>query len=354
MPGPTGQTGPQGFTGPTGPTGMMGPTGIYATHDPIVLARGPPWSGIYFDPIYNFFSPFFSTFDGRNIWVSNQVNDTVTALDAITGAFFTNVGGVPYNFSSPEGMAFDGVHIWVVNIGNDTVTALNASDGSFFMSLSGAPYNFFSPEGIVFDGTHLWVSNPGNDTVTGFFPNGTFFTIFATQLNLPLYMTFDGTNIWVGNNANAGADSMSVTAFDTSGAFVMNVSGGAFMFNSIECLAFDGINVWAVNIGPGNGSVTKFTTGGAFLSNITDTSIVDPFGIAFDGANMWVTSTNGGVTIIRVSDDAIVTTYPSNSNPFPQYPFGLDAPFGITYAGKYMWVCNLGNGTMSSIFAGKW
>ncbi len=93
-------------------------------------------------------------------------------------------------------------------------------------------------------------------------------------------------------------------------------------------VAFDGANIWTAN---SEGTVTKLrASDGANLGNFEVGGL--PTGIAFDGANMWVTdnSPNGGVTKVRASDGKILGTFPVGG----QYPFWL------AFDGENVWVAN--------------
>jgi DNA-binding beta-propeller fold protein YncE len=67
-----------------------------------------------------------------------------------------------------------------------------------------------------------------------------------------------------------------------------------------------------------------------------------PHGIAFDGANIWVTNSGGGsVTKLRANDGTVVGSFWSSSS----YHYGN--PLGIAFDGAYVWVANPGNGKVS-------
>ena len=55
----------------------------------------------------------------------------------------------------PRGVSSDGTHVWVANPGGDTVTELDASTGAVVQT-TGVGYN---PLGVSSDGTHVWVAN---------------------------------------------------------------------------------------------------------------------------------------------------------------------------------------------------
>jgi hypothetical protein len=92
-------------------------------------------------------------------------------------------------------------------------------------------------------------------------------------------------------------------------------------------IAFDGANIWVTNAG--SNSVTKLrASDGANLG--TFGVEFSPFGVAFDGANIWVT--NGeSVTKLRASDGAPLGTFFVGGN-----------AFGIAFDGANIWVVAAG------------
>jgi DNA-binding beta-propeller fold protein YncE len=58
-------------------------------------------------------------FDGNNIWVTNEFDQSVAQISAATGSLvFFFRGGT----DQPSGIAFDGVNVWVSNFGDLTVS----------------------------------------------------------------------------------------------------------------------------------------------------------------------------------------------------------------------------------------
>jgi hypothetical protein len=99
------------------------------------------------------------------------------------------------------------------------------------------------------------------------------------------------------------------------------VEGGPFG------VAFDGANIWVAN--SGSNSVTKLrASDGANLGTFSVGG--GPLGIAFDGANIWVTNRgSNSVTKLRASDGASLGT------------FGVEfSPFGVAFDGANIWVTN--------------
>jgi DNA-binding beta-propeller fold protein YncE len=60
-----------------------------------------------------------------------------------------------------------------------------------------------------------------------------------------------------------------------------------------------------------------------------------PIGVAFDGANVWVTNTSG-VTKLRASDGTHVGTFPVGT-----------VPVGVAFDGANVWVTNYFSNTVS-------
>ncbi|QYO65851.1 hypothetical protein [Leptolyngbya sp. 7M] len=98
-------------------------------------------------------------------------------------------------------------------------------------------------------------------------------------------------------------------------------------------IASDGANIWVVEF---NGSTVKKirASDGMVLGTFTVGNALRF--IAFDGANMWITSTtpSAGVIKVRTSDGAVLGTFPTPS-----------AAFNLAFDGENMWVLNGNNVT---------
>ena len=79
--------------------------------------------------------------DGTHVWVASFSGDSVTELDAATGALVQVITGPAYKFSGPEAISSDGTHVWVVNgyggtTHNGSVTELDAATGALVQVLT--------------------------------------------------------------------------------------------------------------------------------------------------------------------------------------------------------------------------
>src|SRR6185369_6515391 len=110
-------------------------------------------------------SPLYPAFDGRNIWVPNNLSNSLTVVRASDGAVlktFSAANGNANGLNSPTQAAFDGQRIMVANAGGG-VSLFRATDLSVIgnRSTTGAS----APRGVCSDGLNFWVSFNGSANV---------------------------------------------------------------------------------------------------------------------------------------------------------------------------------------------
>ena len=99
-------------------------------------------------------------------------------------------------------------------------------------------------------------------------------------------------------------------------------------------VAFDGTNIWVTNndsntvskINPVTGVKVDYTTGS------------NPRGVAFDGTNIWVANFGGGGSVSKINPNGVAPGTPIN------YTTG-SYPQGVAFDGTNIWVTNIGSGT---------
>jgi hypothetical protein len=116
-----------------------------------------------------------------------------------------------------------------------------------------------------------------------------------------------------------------------------NQTGATFTVGSGPWgVAFDGANIWVTN--HGSNSVTKLrASDGALLG--TFTAGINPYGVVFDGANIWVA--NYGTTYLtklRASDGALLGTFTVGSG-----------SMGVAFDGANIWVTNYGDNNVTKL-----
>jgi len=95
--------------------------------------------------------PLYSVFDGTNIWVPNNIDNTVTVVRASTGAVLAELSA--NGLSGPTAAAFDGERILVTN--GLSVSLWNASDLSPIGIVS---TGLNSPFGACSNGPNFWIA----------------------------------------------------------------------------------------------------------------------------------------------------------------------------------------------------
>jgi hypothetical protein len=137
-------------------------------------------------------------YDGANMWVTDNdfasATDKLHKLNANGGILLSvNVG------DNPRYPAFDGTNIWVPNNLSNTVSVVRAVGplaGTVLATLSGNGLD--GPEQVAFDGERILVTNTGGSVslwkATDFTPIGTFSTGAGTFAN---GVCSDGVNFWI-------------------------------------------------------------------------------------------------------------------------------------------------------------
>ena len=110
-------------------------------------------------------APVAIAFDGTHVWTANSGTNTVSkiAVDTLrlVGTVTLPAGSGPAaiaidqpGYSSSAGPIDPKIYIWTANVANNTVSKLDAATGAV---VANYPVGR-TPGDIVFDGTHIWVS----------------------------------------------------------------------------------------------------------------------------------------------------------------------------------------------------
>ncbi len=141
-----------------------------------------------------FSSPNGALYDGANVWVTDIDTGTLLRLDS-SGVIITTVTvGV-----QPQFPVFDGTNIWVPNNISNSISVVRASDGAVVQTLTGNGLN--GPVQAAFDGQRVLVTNNNGATATvslwraaDLAPLGSF---TVSPGNVPFGACSDGVNFWI-------------------------------------------------------------------------------------------------------------------------------------------------------------
>ena len=236
-------------------------------------------------------------FGGGAAWVPNQVDGTVTRVDAKTLKTRTiDVGVAPVAATWGKGA------LWVANAGSDSISRVSA-DGEVETIAVG-----HDPRAIAVGGKSLWVTSVADHTVWEIDPE----TLSARRTipvdGRPTAIAADATGAWV-----AAGQSGTVTRIDGGGARAHDVGGGPV------ALAADGDRVW-VAAGAPDASHRGGTLQIAGLFPVTDQQFGSP------GATINPELGDGLVGLKRVGGPAGTAVVPDLATAIPRASYD-----GLTY-----------------------
>lgn len=258
---------------------------------------------------------------GTHLFVSNSAHgpNLLTELLLPAGSFIQFLG--PTSTLGAGGVCVDGTNVWVTAIpvsGNGFIMKFNASTGALI-----GTYNVGkSPFGCCFDGANIWIANTLDGTVTKLLAaDGSLVGTYNIATGNGLWgCLFDGSNVWVAQSFTNQLIKINPADGSVIGAYAVDVAP--------QNMAFDGVNVWSSNLGPGVGSasIVNAQTGSLVATLISDAVAGGGGGIAWDGTNMWVGNSDGSVTVFTAVPLPVRIFIDQNSIPRIPLPFCVVKP----------------------------
>jgi len=141
----------------------------------------------------SYYALFGITYSNGDLWVSDYYSDSVTEINASTGAVVQSVS-VGYE---PLGITTGGGYVWVANSGTNTVTQINQTTGTVVNTIPVGDY----PYGIAYTGGAAWVANGSSDTVSEITSNGSVAKTIPVGSG-PRYIVADNGYLWVSNKSS--------------------------------------------------------------------------------------------------------------------------------------------------------
>lgn len=263
-------------------------------------------------------------YDGERVWVTNGDAGSVQAIDPDTGA----VSEPMAVGQDPAALVVDGLRVWVANEGDNTVQAIDL--GTLIVS---APITVgATPLALTFDGARVWVACFGGQVVQAIDPL-TQQVIAEVAVDLrPLALTFDGQNVWV---ANQGANTVQAIRPATN-RIALTVSVG----RRPGSLAFDGLRLWVANQGDDTVEVID-PNSGVTTAALRVGSV--PRALAVAGGWLWIANF-GDNTALAIDPEAGDLAQPIAVGPQPR---------GLVVAGGQIWITSQGDNTVQSINTGN-
>ena len=115
--------------------------------------------------------PTSISIDGSHAWIAQdnggsgagsvlELSDSIGTVGQLTQKI------TDASISDSQGISSNGIQVFVTNYNTNTVTTLNASSGAVNSVISGGSYTFSGPLGVYYDGANFWVTNALNNTIT--------------------------------------------------------------------------------------------------------------------------------------------------------------------------------------------
>jgi hypothetical protein len=221
----------------------------------------------------------------------------------------------------------DGADVWVPVV-NGLVCRVRASDGKLLETWTGAT----SATGVAVAMGRVFVAgsvNPGRlYQIDPSQPAGSVTTVASNIGSNPFGLAFDGSRFWT---ANQGDGSVSIV---TPGASIPWTVTTVPVISGSDGALFDGSNIW---ITFSVGGIRKLDSNGAVLQTVTVGS--NPVHPTFDGANIWVPNFgSNSVSVVRASTGAVLATLTGN---------GVSTPVGAAFDGQRVLITNQNADTVS-------
>jgi hypothetical protein len=229
--------------------------GLKAAHK--VHWSTPAPSVAYASAGYDLNAPTAAAVAGRNLFVANQLGNSLTELNATTGVHVTTIKGSTFNFNQPTAMITVGPDLFVANGGGNSVTEVDAADRSVVRMISGSQYQLSDPIALASDQGQLFILSAGGSVTAVSAGTGALIGVASGpqfQFATPLGIAATADHVYVTNSA---ADTVTVInapamTFDTV------LQGAAFKFSKPTGAVIFGNDLWVANYG--GDSVTEVAT----------------------------------------------------------------------------------------------
>lgn len=242
------------------------------------------------------------------IYVTNQSNDTVTAITS-TGGTSTFASGTGLN--RPFGLVFDSSgNLYVANYDGDDIEKFSPTGTD--LGVFAATGSDTAPYGLAIDGSgNIFAALVTGGAIDKITPSGSVST-FASGLGVPTDVAFDSSgNVYETNNS-----SNTVNEYTSSGSFI-----GVFISAGLDApqgLAFDHSgNLYVSN--SGNDTIEEYTSSGSSLGVFFSSgSLKTPEGLAFDTAgNLYVANADNvfGNNILEITPSGSGSIFAQTTTP---------------------------------------
>jgi hypothetical protein len=137
---------------------------------------------------------------GNNIWVSDNLDNSIAEFSGVTGGFIRTTLGGP-NLSAPTSVSSASGYVWVGDPNDLRADEYNASTGAYVRSIANVPTSYR----VYFTGNYLFLNGYGSSEVQQYSSIGVLMRNVKSNIGGSKISTilFDGNNLWTANDNNS-------------------------------------------------------------------------------------------------------------------------------------------------------
>jgi outer membrane protein assembly factor BamB len=295
---------------------------------------------------YGLDAPTGAAVAGGDLFVTNQLGNSVTEVDASTGAHMTTIQGSTFGFNQPTAILTVGPDLFVANGGGDSVTEVDAADRTMVRMISGTQYQLSDPMALASDDGRLYILSAGGSVTAVSADTGALVGVasgpqfhFAT----PLGIAATGSHVYV---TNSTADT--VTVIDAPGmTFDSLLQGASFKFSQPTGAVIFGNDLWVANYK--GDSVTEVATAtGTVVRVIVDhTNLPTPGPITSGDGYVFTVSPPGTSPMVSQIEpgQGTVPWMICNTNG----PYLFSNPQAAAVSGQNLWVVSKDSSSLTEM-----
>jgi hypothetical protein len=301
---------------------------------------------------------------GNDLFVMNGDGNSLTEINASTGALIRVISGAQYGFDNPDGLALSGNELFVANSYKWTagsITEINASTGALIRIFG--QKDLRGPSTMVVDGNDLWVANPAFLTEfnasTAAYMRSVSGADYQFEFTGP--MVLSGNDLFVASRYSTKTTSTdSVTELNASTGALVRVIGpfdapppnSAETYNSPSAMVAYGTDIFLAHrctldncqleggLSEINALTGAIVEGGiGSVNGSTSASFGVPSALALEGPDLWVANdAYSSLLEFNVPTGQLLATIPATQRQIDSYE--LNAPNAMVVADGHMFVAN--------------
>jgi DNA-binding beta-propeller fold protein YncE len=295
---------------------------------------------------YGLDQPTAATVMGHDLFVANEAGNTVSVLDASSGAHLATLAGSSFAFNRPTAILALGNDIFVANGGGDSITEIDGTSQAPIRTIAGSQFRFSDPIALAGEGNRLFVLS-AHGPVTAIATTSGSLTGVAegSQFGFaaPRGIAVSGNALFV---TNSNANSV-IKINSASMDFVKTLSGTSYGLQHPIGAAIDGKNLWVTNEAGDSVSEISVRSGAAVRVVVDHTNLPTPGPITVGDGYVFTVSPPG--------DSPMVTQVTPNNGAVPWMmcntngPYLFSDPQAAVVSGSNLWVVNKASSSLTEM-----